>query len=245
MSIGNPTVWMADVSKVCRSITGQAVIGFRDATYEQPPVSGTLHAVQNVLSVHLEQLLELIPSDFPQSRLSDLGRHIHFCHAQDCIDIAGFDIPDILQKAEEYAVAQIPTTPSGDVGDYLHTKFRARFDQELLASEPDFHALVLKSCVILGDTFKAKAGVTDDRDAEIGKAFKSDEPTLRVPQTLESQTDTNFQRGTMLLMQGARAFYRNTFSHSEIQPNLRQTVHALMLISMLTEIVEHSVKVDE
>ena len=240
MSLGNPTEWLAQVSKTCRQITEQSVVALRDAPDEVLPSRSTLQSAQVVLKSHFARLEELLPSDFPKSRMSDLARHIHFCQQGDCIDIAAFDIPDILEKAEVYAVDHIPTEPSGEIGDYLHSNYRARLDREIASSEPDYHSLILKASLLLGETFKLKVGAKDDKDSEIGKAFKMDDPALKVLPDLTTETNKNFQRGTMLLLQGARAFYRNTYAHGIINPNHRQTMQALVLISMLTEIIEHS-----
>jgi uncharacterized protein (TIGR02391 family) len=238
--IENPTQWLADVSKICRKITEQAVVAMRDARDEELPWNKPLDAAKVVLVEHLEKLDFLLPEDFPISRIGHLARHIHFCQQGDCVDIAAFDIPDILEKAEKYAVSHIPEAPSGDIGDYLHAHYRARLDREMVSAEPDYHALVLKASVLLGDTFKQKTGVRDDKDAEIGKAFRLDKPKLKVMPDLSSETNQNFQRGTMLLLQGVRAFYRNTHSHGIIDTSQKHAVHALIIMSVLTEIIEHS-----
>jgi uncharacterized protein (TIGR02391 family) len=243
MSIGNPTEWLVKVSKVCRQMTEQAVVAYRDAQDYGVPQRELLDATQTVLRAYEEQLIELLPDDFPKSRLGDLSRHIHFCQQGDCIDIASADIPDVLEKAEQYALNHIPTNPSGDIGSYLHPYYRARLDRELATDEPDFHGLVLKSCVRLGDTFKHKTGVKDDKDSEIGRALKLYDPLLNVLPDISTETGKNFQRGTMLLMQGVRAYYRNTHAHSEIATTAKQAVQALTIISLLTEVIEGGLEI--
>lgn len=245
MTIGNPIEWLAQVSNRCRRMTEIAVIAVRDADDKMETRQITLTATQIVLRSHLEGLAELLPEDFPSSRLGDLGRHIHFCQLGDCIDIAAFDIPDILEKAEQYALSHQPDRHSGEIGDYLHPVYRARLERELATAEPDYHGLVAKACILLGDAFKFKARVANDRDAEIGRAFKLEDPVIQVPSQLVSETDKNFQRGTMLLMQGVRAFYRNTHLHGQLQTTQRQAVHALIVISLLNEILDAAHRKDE
>lgn len=225
-------------------MTEQVVVAYRDASYEDPRPKGTLEAVKVVLARDLAALKALLPDDFPSSRIGDLTRHVSFCHMHDCLDIAGFDLPDVMSKAEEYALSHIPRDRSGEIGNYLHPSLRPRLDKELAMSEPDYHALVLKAAIILGDTFKAKAGAQNDKDDEIGKAFRKDQPRLMVMPDLTSETNQNFQRGTMLMMQGVRAFYRNTYAHGQIAATHRNAVHALIIMSMLTEIIDGSVVAD-
>ncbi|WP_349540549.1 TIGR02391 family protein [Sagittula sp. NFXS13] len=238
MTIGNPTRWLAKVSNKCRRMMELSVVAVRDAETLAVGSRGTLEATKSALEAIFPDLLELLPGDFPASRVNDLGRHIHFCQINDCIDIAAFDIPDILEKAEVYAQEHIPETPSGEIGDYLHPLYRARLDREILIADPDFHGLVAKACIMLGDAFKYKAGAVDDQDSEIGRAFKVDSPKIKVLPELESSTAKNFQRGTMLLLQGVRAFYRNTHLHGQISTTKRQAIHALIIMSMLNEILD-------
>lgn len=160
-------------------MTEIAVVTVRDVDDQVAARRSTLAATKIVLSSHLEELVKILPEDFPASRLGDLGRHIHFCQVGDCIDIAAFDVPDILEKAEKYALSHQPDSLAGEIGDYLHPIYRARFERELANAEPDYHGLVAKACILLGDAFKQKAKITDDRDSEIGRAFKLDNPILK------------------------------------------------------------------
>jgi uncharacterized protein (TIGR02391 family) len=245
MTIGDPTQWLAKVSKLCRRMTEQAVIAYRDAEYEDPKPRGTLEAVQTVLSRDYEELSALLPDDFPKSRLGDLRRHISFCHVHDCIDIAGFDLPDVMEKAEQYALAQAPRELSGEIGNYLHPYYRARLDREMAMADPDYHGLIAKAAIVLGDSFKAKAGVKNDKDSEIGRAFNLDKPVIKVMDDLTSETNKNFQRGTMLMLQGVRAFYRNTYTHGQIAATHRNAVHALIVMSLLNEIIDGATLVEK
>ncbi len=83
MSIGNPTEWLAKVSKTCRRLTEQSVVALRDAQDDETARNQTLQSTQTVLQTHFETLKELLPDDFPQSRMNDLGRHIHYCQQGD------------------------------------------------------------------------------------------------------------------------------------------------------------------
>jgi uncharacterized protein (TIGR02391 family) len=240
--IENPVEWLASVSKQCRLITETAALGWLEA--EQSGATGQLTETKPVLVEHFRSLRDLIPEDFPNSRLSDLARHIKFCELHDCKDIVLNDVPDVLAKAEEYAT-ELPTNRVGELSDYLAPQFRQRFEMTLAQPEPDYHALVLTCCIALGDMFKRKAGVAEDSDSELGRAFKANDPLLLVTGSLNSEQDRNYQRGAMLLFQGARAFLRNTHAHEQVPTDKELAVHALMLLSLLADILGASKVVAE
>lgn len=227
--------WLADISSHCRKLIEIAGIALRDLKeYEKEADKETLRAA---LKAYKEAIDALLPDDFPSSRIGDLSRHISFCDPVDWYDIVLFDVPDVLAKAEDYA-RRMPDGSLGSYEQFIHPRFRPRLELALRETEPDWHALILICCVDLATLFKRKSGANDDSDAEIGRVFKKEDPVLIVPSSLESETGKNVQRGSLLMMQGWRAFIRNTHAH-EVQPADKEyAVHALMLMSFLARIID-------
>jgi hypothetical protein len=229
------TIWLARVSEHGRGIIALAGVAIRSRDeYEQEPTKGML---RNAMAVHRDAIAAVLPEDFPASRLGDLSRHIHFCDHGDWFDILTVDVPDILAKAEAYALA-MPTNTVGEIGDYIHARFRPRLELAMQAPQPDFHALILTCCVDLATHFKSKSGAQDDSEGEIGRVLNSHNPVLRVSDGLTTDTERNRQRGAMLMMQGWRAFLRNPHAH-EVQPTDKEyMIHSLMLMSFIARIID-------
>jgi hypothetical protein len=233
--------WLAAVSKHCRKLVELVGLAIRDQ--EEYQTQAAKNALREALKTHKDALRAILPDDFPASRIGDLARHIGFCDPNDWYDIVLFDVPDILAKAETYAV-ETHADKSGGIEDYLHARFRPRLDLAMRADNPDFHALILACSVDLATLFKRKSGANDDSDGEIGRVLNRDNPVLRVPAQIQSETDRNLQRGAMLLMQGWRAFIRNPHAHEERPTDKEYMVHALMLMSFLARIVDSATPID-
>jgi hypothetical protein len=134
------TIWLARLSEHCRGIIELAGVAIRDREeHEEEPAKSML---RNALKVHRDAIALALPEDFPASRIGDLTRHIHFCVYVDWLDMITVDVPDILAKAEVYAQA-MHTNVIGEIGDYVHARFRPRLELAVQAPEPDFHALIL------------------------------------------------------------------------------------------------------
>lgn len=212
-----------------------AGLAIRDA--EGYATEGAKIALRDALRTHKEGLQALLPDDFPLSRIGDLNRHIGFCEPSDWHDIVLFDVPDILAKAETYAV-ETHAGKSDGLEEYLHPRFRPRLELAMMADAPDYHALILACSVDLATLFKRKSGADDDSDGSIGRVFSRENPALLVSGQLQTETDKNLQRGAQQLMQGWKAFIRNPHAH-EVRPADREyMVHALMLMSFLARIIE-------
>lgn len=240
--IQDPTSWLADVSRHCRAITEAAALAWRDVDeYDEKAARDQL---RKVLALHKEELAKLLPADFPRSRMGDLGRHIGFCDLSDWKDIVLFDVPDVLAKAEAYS-AGLRDVRVGELDAYVHPLFRTHLAVVSNQVQPDYHGLILKACVVFASEFKKKTGAKDDSDAEIGKALGGTNPTLLVTGSLDSEADKNFQRGALLILQGLRAFFRNTYSHEELETDRETAVQAIMLLSLAARILEHSVSAEE
>lgn len=228
------TVWLAKVSRQLRRISAVAFRAFEESTErdDHDVPAGTRERLQALY----EPLLELLPEDFPASAINDMARHIHFSQAGDCRDIVRNDAPDILDKAEKFAVSRSREQQSDrDVRNLVHEIFRKKLRETLAAEEPDFHALVLQCSVILADWFRNKSGMPDEA---IGKVFSPKDPVLMVPPDLNNDTNRNYQQGAMYLFQGYRAFFRNTHAHGITDTDESMAIHAVMLFSLLADILD-------
>lgn len=236
-------VWLARVSRQLRRITMIAMEAFEASLEDEQKQApeGTREKLQALY----EGLVELIPEDFPASAIGDMARHMRFSESGDCRDIVRFDAPDILMKAEKLAVYRSREQQSDhDVRNLVHEIFRRKLVQTLKADEPDYHGLVLQCSVILADWFRNKTGMPDEMGA-IGKAFSPKDPVLMVPSDLDTETNRNYQQGAMYLFQGYRAYFRNTHAHGITDTDERLAVHALMLFSLLADILDASRRVDD
>lgn len=232
-----PLEFSINVSRHCRKLIEIAGLAIRDR--EEYESEAARNALKAALTAHQQALEAILPADFPGGRRGDLARHIHFCEPNDWHDIVLFDVPDIMAKAEAYAL-QLPADDLGELEGYIHARFRPRLALALQQEQPDYHALILTCCVDLATLFRQKSGAADDSDGEIGRIFSPNHPALTVPAALATDTDRNIQRGSLLLMQGWRAFIRNPHSH-EVRPADREyAMHALMLMSFLARIIDGS-----
>jgi hypothetical protein len=231
----NAVEWLALISKHCRKLIELAGLAIRDQEEYEGPAARK--ALREALSVHKDALFAALPENFPPSRRGDLARHIGFCEPNDWYDLVLFDVPDLLAKAETYALG-MPAGKTREVEDYLHARFRPRLELAMREDNPDFHALILACSVDLATLFKRKANANDDSDGEIGRVLNANNPLLVVPAALETDTDRNIQRGALLLMQGWRAFIRNPHAHEERPTDEEYMVHALMLMSLLARILD-------
>jgi uncharacterized protein (TIGR02391 family) len=233
--------WLATVSTHCRKMIELAGLAIRDEEEYLAPAAK--RGLKEALTTHRDALHALLPGDFPRSRMGDLSRHIGFCDPNDWYDIVLFDVPDILAKAETYAVEN-HANKTGGIEDYIHARFRPRLELAMQVDPPDYHALLLACSVDLATLFKRKSGANDDSDGEIGRVFSPANPVLMVPPQLQSDTERNLQRGTLQMMQGWRAFIRNPHAHEERPTDREYMVHALMLMSFLARIIDGATRVE-
>ncbi len=228
--------WLARVQKRLREIQHVAFRAFDDANESDD--KSVPEGVKEALSAHYEILKEQIPEDFPSSAMGDLARHIRFIDLSDMRSIAGWDVPDIMAKAERYALenrdAAGETEAELDFRNIVHEVFRAKLGETLASPDPDYHALVLNCSVILADRFRGKTGMADEMRS-ITKAFSLENPILKVGGT--GPDAANYQQGAMFLFQGYRTFFRNTHAHGVTATDRDLAFHALALFSLLMDIL--------
>lgn len=231
---------LAKVSRLCRLITTQT----SDLIYSgENDFEETADLTRPLLMAYADELSLALPKTLTKVRVGDLKRHIHFLQMQDCEDIVIADVPDILEAVENFVVSDLTTTVQSeeievDAMQLIDRRFRPRLQRELSSEDPDYHALLVKCSIILGDVFKSRTGAVSHSDTEIGRIFKPDSPKLIVRQDTTGDTRRNFQRGAMLLMQGQLAFHRNTHAHEELDIPKISAVCALIFFTSLLRILE-------
>ena len=227
--------FLAAVSEHCRKIIELAGVAIRDKEdYED---GAARESLKQAMGSHFRALSAILPEDFPTSRRWDLARHIKFCEPHDWFDIVLWDVPDVLAKAEQYALGMKQSDLSA-LDEFLHPSFRPRVELALQAEQPNYHDLLVACCTALATQFVKKSGATDDSDGEVGRIFSPNNPELLVADDVETETNKNRQRGGMLLMQGWRAFVRNPHAHGEQPTDEAYAAHALMLMSFLGRIID-------
>lgn len=235
----NPTEWLARVSQKLREITKVASHAFLESCQNEDRV--VPNGTKELLTTHYKALKEVIPDDFPQSALGEMARHIRFSESIDMRNIAFDDAPDVLEKAERYAIVATQSQENEfDVRNLVDEMFRRKLLNTISSDDQDYHALVLTCSVILSDRLKGMAG-----SEEVGKIFSPKDPILMVPPDLESSTNKNYQQGAMWLFQGFQAFFRNTHAHGVTDTDRDMALQALMLFSLLANILASARPVEE
>jgi uncharacterized protein (TIGR02391 family) len=136
-------------------------------------------------------------------------------------------VPEPLAPAEE---------PLGEydrriMDDDLRTATRSRFVSRHYADAVEAGVKALNECV------RARTGSGLDGDGLMTWAFSVNDPKLRVPARMRSDSDRSEQRGHMMMCQGVVAAWRNPRAHSsniDDQPD-----RALMML----ETVQHLIAV--
>jgi uncharacterized protein (TIGR02391 family) len=238
-----PTIWLAKVSRALRRLSKAALDAYLEALErdDRQVPEGTKPLLETLLLA----LKELLPDTFPASALGNLSRHVHFSERSDCHDIARFDVLDILEKAERFAVAlsrkQREAGSERDIANLVDEIFRAKLLATQKSENPDWHALVLQCSVLLVERFKAVTGMQSDEMGAIGKVFSlKEEPVLLVPPNLDTDTNKSLQQGAMLLFQGFRQFIRNPHAHGITDTDEDTAYQMLMLMTLLVNILANA-----
>lgn len=235
----NPVEWLAKVSQKLREIVKVASSAFLESRENED--RDVPNGTKELLATHYKALKEIIPDDFPQSALGEMARHIRFSESIDMQNIAFDDAPDVMEKAERYAIAATQSQESEfDVRNLVDEIFRRKLLNTISSDDQDYHALVLTCSVILADRLRSVAGSED-----VGKIFSPKDPILMVPSDLESSTNKNYQQGAMWLFQGFQAFFRNTHAHGVTNTDRDMALQALMLFSLLANILASARPVDK
>ena len=234
-----PTIWFARVSRALRRLSSAALEAYLEA--EDSDDRQVPDGTKPLLETHLHALKELLPEGFPASALGNLSRHVHFSERGDCHDIVRFDVPDVLEKAERFAVAlsreHEGTEHERDIVNFVDEIFRAKLVATINADQPDWHALILQCSVLLVERFKSITGLQSDSMDAIGRAFSLRDPILLLPPDLDSETNRSLQQGALLLFQGFRQYIRNPHAHGVTLTDEDGAHQMLMFMTLLLDIL--------
>ena len=245
--LGNQEVlpWLLKVQKKLREIQKVAFTAYDDAVDQEPRT--ILDGVKTVLETHHAILIDMLPPDFPASAIGDMARHIRFNEFSDMRSIVGVDVPDVMAKAERYALdAQAlgeAEDEEYDITSFVNEIFLTAVEDTMVARNPDWHMLVLKCCLLLAERFTGMTGMEDDLGS-YGRAFSLKGPTLLVPPDLSTETRRSQQQGAMFLFQGYRAFLRNTHAHQIKEGDETFALQAVVFLSILADVLSASTVVD-
>jgi hypothetical protein len=230
--------WLAKVQKKLREIQQLAFKAYDDAIDAEKREIG--EGVKTALETHYAILKDLLPVDFPASKMGEIARHIRFCEFADMRSIVGWDVPDVMAKAERYAVdvqaADDEEDDEHNILAYVDEIFRQAVLDTMDARNPDWHMLVLKCCLILAERFTGMTGMEDDLSS-YGRAFSLKGPKLLVPPDLSTETHRSQQQGAMFLFQGYRAFLRNTHAHQLKEGDETFALQAVVFLSILADVL--------
>lgn len=235
----DPTIWFARVSRALRRLSSIALEAYLEA--EERDDRQVAEGTKALMETHLHALKELLPDEFPASALGNLSRHVHFSERGDCHDIVRFDVPDVIEKAERFAIALSRAHQGADhdrdIVGLVDEIFRAKLVATLNAEDPDWHALILQCSVLLVERFKSVSGLQSDSMDAIGRAFSLRDPILLLPPDLETDTNRSLQQGALLLFQGFRQYIRNPHAHGVTLTDEDGAHQMLMFMTLLLDIL--------
>ena len=175
----------------------------------------------------IDKLLSALPTELEGNDRGDRGLHRHLywinrrltegiptACVQDPIDIAGADLPSVLERFERWYEKQ------------------ARFDGNLenrlrpLIAAGQLNSALREAWAIFKTRMVGTLGVSEDLDGhQLADAlFGSNGPLVN----LLTETD---RKGYLSLFKGLYTLYRNPVAHNDIQPNPEEVDAVLMLVN--------------
>lgn len=226
--------WLSNVHRVCRGIRVAAAGASRELSLGDDGDLQSVHEHKGYLKAAIVNLEAALPSDFPPSRLGDLKRHIAFGDAVDFHDIVMHDLPNIEEKAEEYALRNDHTAPAG-----FEALLHPVVSEVALApyKSGDYRYAVFEAVIAVFDLIRDRTGLDLDGDALATQAFSVHNPLLVIAD-LSTETGRSEQIGMMQMCQGAYKNIRNpkahTRSHNLNAHTAAQNLTFLSLLARLT-----------
>lgn len=203
--------WYLSVKNILRAIEQKA--GDALPIYEQGGKEACA-AINNYMSSDYERLWDLWRQQFPEERLGNLGRHIHFGENCDYRDIINHDLPEIDRRAEAHLLASVgeerPETYMGF--EHLLHPIIVEHAYQLLRNG-HLREAVLNSITAVFDFIRTRTGSEEDGDRLIGQVMSPNDPRLILSE-LGTDSGQNDQRGFMQIFKGAYQGIRNPKAHS-------------------------------
>lgn len=235
--------WFLSVKNIMRAIEQKA----RDALplYEQGGKEAS-KAINEYMSADYEQLKDLWNQKYPEEKIGNLGRHIHFGMDNDYLDIINHDLPDLEKRAENHLLNSIGKKQK---------KVKLGFEELLhpiivesayqLYKDGHFREAVLNSITAVYDFIRMCTGSEKDGDRLIGQVMSPISPSLILSE-LDTESGQNDQKGFMQIFKGAYQGIRNPKAHS-LTHDLTEIKAAQYLIfaSLLARRIEEAKVVSE
>ena len=199
-------------------------------------------AINSYMSSDYEQLWDLWRQRFPDEKLGNLGRHIHFGMDCDYHDIINYDLPEIEKRAEAHLLSSVgEENVKNDLGfEYLLHPIITEHAYQLYRNG-HLREAVLNSITAVYDFIRARTGSEEDGDRLIGQVMSPNDPKLILSE-LSSESGLNDQKGFMQIYKGAYQGIRNPKAHS-LTHDLTEIKAAQYLVfsSLLARRIEESI----
>ena len=183
--------WFLAVKNLIRALDQKA----RDALvlYEQGGEDAAA-AVKRYMQNDYEQLWDLWQQRFPEERLGNLGRHIHFGMDHDYHDIFQRDLPELERRAEAHLLNTEESRGAEPMGfeQLLHPIIIEHSYQ--LYRNGHLREAVLNSITAMFDFIRARTGSEEDGDRLIGQVMSLQNPRLVLTE-LDTESGQNDQKG--------------------------------------------------
>ena len=215
--------WLIEVNRALRGIRIKAQDALRlldDSKGEdEEGASAGIEQVKKYMQDDLDRLLNLVEERLSSKALNNLRRHVHFGHEVDFRDILTWDLPELEQDIETYALSrreklldrQIHEQREIGIEHLIHPVIRqAAWEQY---EDGHLRDAVLNAFIAVFDQIRERTGLTLDGDALATQTFSVHDPYLVLSQ-VEDESGKSDQVGFMQIFQGAYRGIRNPKAHS-------------------------------
>lgn len=228
--------WLIRVHSICRTMQVKATEAYAILVEDDPDLE-TVDTIKAAMREQSQQLVDVLPQDFPKSRLPDLQRHIRFSERNDYHDILRSDLPDIEATAESYA-RKLAAKPAADSFEgLLHPIIRTSALAHFKAQE--YRLSILEAMVAISDQIRDRTDLDMDGSELANTVFSEKGPHLLVTDNLKTENGRNEQVGFMELCRGAYRRLRNPKAHTRRHKIDRvQAAQCLVFTSLLAQTIE-------
>lgn len=106
-------------------------------------------------------------------------------------------------------------------------------------NDKNYTSAILDTFHYIGNLIREKTGLESDGVELMGQAFGGDSPKLKVNK-LQTQSERNVQKGTMLMLQGLYQAIRNPRSHEKYSDSKKEADAIIIFLNYLIEVINVS-----
>jgi uncharacterized protein (TIGR02391 family) len=202
--------WYLSVKNLIKALNQKAIDALE--LYQQGGKEAS-KAINGYMKTDYEQLWDLWQQKFPDEKLGNLGRHVHFGMDGDYRDIINRDLAEIEKRADAHLLNSDKTKNQDELGfeDLLHPIILEHSYQ--LYRSGHLREAVLNSITAIYDFIRARTGSEKDGDRLIGQVMSLQSPAI-VLSEVDTESGQNDQKGFMQIIKGAYQGIRNPKAHS-------------------------------